>query len=761
MVRGAALGLFVLKAVTAQPSLSVAVGPPVPIVVPSETASRAIATADIDGDGRVDLVVGLGRGRIGWLKNRGAGRFEAARRIGIVGSPYSIDVADLDGDGDPDLVVAGNGLIHIENLGAGRFQNHGPVDPEPPWSGFRYPVIRALLADLDGDGDLDVAGGSRTGALGWAPNHGGRFGAFTALSRDRGAEPFGDLAALDVDGDGRVDLVTVHGGGSRAADPYGPGTVQWRRALEDGTFAPADTLVEVDRDALGLAPGDLDGDGIRDLVVTTRSSPDRILQWIPGGTGFDEAQTLAENLSPANVYGRHLLVVDFDGDGDDDVLVSGRSGLVWVERRAEGFAPPAPLATGSGAGFDIADLDGDGDLDVVRAGERSGRRDGSNDVSWYEQGGGPWASPRRIAGYRWPDSVTLLDANGNGTLDVLTDERLAGAEGRLVLRLGMGGGVFRPPAPALRDSIGVGFASFPLDADRDGDTDLVLTRNAQRTQYAVWTDSLYVLAPFPETATLYRSAVGDVDGDGFLDLIATEHGEGVRWWRNRGGVWEDSARVIDPRSYATDGIAVGDVDGDGDLDLLVGFVDQPVVYHNEGSGGAWRPEVLDVPERGMARRHVHIGAVEGTYDRHAAPIVVSPIPVPPTPEQEVLGRSRPTERLQAVAYVVVNGGYRPNRNPHGAPCSLPSYGLGDSMAFADIDGDGKDDIVSVGGVGEHRGVVVCYGFPPLASFTAPEPWSPFFNGARGLDVVDLDGDGDLDVVGLIGNGVYWSERVWE
>lgn len=145
-----------------------------PLQIPSGAQANHIKIADIDGDGKLDVVVTFGfQGqipRVMWFKNLGNGLFDAGTIIVQDGDfPQQFQVGDIDGDGDLDVVIGSNSLNQLswfENTdGQGNFSDPKPI------GAFSLDIQRLELGDLNGNGFLDVVGSSSSmGSLIWWEN---------------------------------------------------------------------------------------------------------------------------------------------------------------------------------------------------------------------------------------------------------------------------------------------------------------------------------------------------------------------------------------------------------------------------------------------------------------------------------------------------------------------------------------------------------------------------------------------------------------
>ncbi len=316
----------------------------------------SVVATDLDGDGRVDLAVGnLWDGTVTILYGQPGGGFAAARLDAGPAVQRDLGLADLDGDGFADLVVALEGQSTVTVRRGSAAGVLGPPTDAPAGS-RHWPHL--VLADLDADHVPDLivsrAGGVSVligaGDATFAPPVDYAMGGESAL-----------IALADVDGDGHLDLVagpaTLNGGPSGLAVWKGRG---------DGTFADRHD-VNVGYDPQGLAIGDLDGDGLPDLAVGFYNEGSAVALLRNRGDGsFD--------LSPSSPgFAVDVGIQDLDGDGANDLVlassVTGSQVLATAHGHGDGtFEPPHPYTAPYWSGpMVLGDLDGDGHPDLVLA----------------------------------------------------------------------------------------------------------------------------------------------------------------------------------------------------------------------------------------------------------------------------------------------------------------------------------------------------------------------------------------------------------
>jgi hypothetical protein len=238
----------------------------------SSTGAKGVnhlTSADMDGDGDLDIVMcqgvsanfGVNWDRVTWIVNDGTSNFGATRTIdpGQAGDvPRRADTADVDGDGDIDLVVAYAGsdeLVCWKNPGAGT-------------GSWTFSLLRfnefswdAQFGDVDGDSDVDVVAAHAGGKVAYYLGDGAGGFAPQQVLGTAGSEA-GPVALIDVDSDGDLDVFA----GQRATFPGVTGDLSFFEAQGGGAFAPPQAL-ESNTITRTIRSADLNGDGQRDLVI--------------------------------------------------------------------------------------------------------------------------------------------------------------------------------------------------------------------------------------------------------------------------------------------------------------------------------------------------------------------------------------------------------------------------------------------------------------------------------------------------------------
>ncbi|QQS34345.1 MAG: VCBS repeat-containing protein [Acidobacteriota bacterium] len=400
-------------------------------MIPAGQGTFALAVADVDSDGSLDL---LSADRYSMAvtvhKNPGDGQFpvHSPRYPSGTGTTLHLVAGDVDGDGDLDLFASGEAFgtpgALIRNNGDGTF-----ADPVIYTHSTAYGrgVSNAKLRDLNGDGHLDLLYNdahtdSVTGYDFWVGlNDGtGTFGPLTEWDLNTCGN--GDIDAIDLDNDGDLDVVNLEQLGCAGGND--PQHIFIRLNNGDATFQPAYTI-NIGRIPRDLGHGDFNDDGNVDLVTAhwgINGANDFINVHLGNGDGtFQEAVVYNVGRGP-----RYVVVADFNGDGHADFATansssgnSGRETLTVIfgvgdgtfTGRSDYYAPYSPDLQGV-QGLEVGDVDGDGDFDLMMATVAGGI------AMYYNDGAGNFTFPHRLGVYWGPWSPVFADFDGDAVPDL-------------------------------------------------------------------------------------------------------------------------------------------------------------------------------------------------------------------------------------------------------------------------------------------------------------------------------------------------------
>ena len=444
---------------------------------------RGLALANVAGDSKLDIIVaeesqGLTGQQLSVFANIG-GTFpsHADYVVGGARSPV-LTMGDIDNDGRLDAIVIGTNPDVIDTIGIAYGLASGGFGLAVPYVSLS--VIGTAVADLNGDGKLDIVSFTSSGAH-FLLNQGNRN--FSQPGRlSTGFLPY-RVAVRDIDRDGADDIV-VAGTESGAGVFFGDG---------HGGFAPLNVQAGVGS-LTTILVGDVDGDGVPDVVFPGSYGMAAIV-WLTHGRNFT---TLS---APMPQDAMVSALVDLDHDGRRELVAVDRYGSMSVMKfRNNAFAGTPPVQVGVPIGLATGDLNRDGNLDVFVAAE------GGACTAFLGDGNGGWSATLVSA----CDSsvIVLADIDGNGVLDLVTSNGI---------NHGNGDGTFGP-----RVDVFTGTLIATRDFDGDGHLDIVA-----QPMYGVFHVSLNNNdGTFRARSYLGASsaiAVGDFNADGRPDIV-TLHG---------------------------------------------------------------------------------------------------------------------------------------------------------------------------------------------------------------------------------------------
>ncbi|HYV19597.1 MAG TPA: FG-GAP-like repeat-containing protein [Verrucomicrobiae bacterium] len=565
---------------------------------------------------------------------------------------------------------------------------------------------------------------------------------FSTLRLETGAGSQ-DVALVDFDGNGSVDVLAVNKGTQDIAVLLGNG---------DGGFAPA-VRYPAGTTPVSLAVGDCNGDGFDDVVVAGVSEA----RFLAGGPGavLGASVPLALGVVP-----NHLRLFRLDGDANLDLLVTSAQGLSVHKGLGNGtFAPALVLDPDPGTGGEaVGDLDGDGHPDIARAIQQVDQV-----RVHFADGAGGYRPPLPLAVGDGPRGVVIADLNGDGRPDLAT----ANFDGQnSTLYFGAAGGQFTP-GPTL-DTVRKRFGIVAGDFSRDGRTDLAFVDASEVAVLAADPGGgFHPAGSFPTGDEAVALATADLDADGRPDLAVVNSLEdniglffgspkGMFSGSPRGRLVGRGARVFVARDFNHDGLldvaVLQQVSGglsEQRVEILLatgdgGFRTSSTFF--AGVGFRFSMDSADFDEDGnpdlvvlndyetLAR--VFLGDAQGAF--HAAVVLQN------FPNAQVLAGDADGDHHADILgvnqgkglWVFKGNGKGSFANPQAALSLRSDSGR---CLITDLDGNSMPDFVAVYGTGQ---VDVYRDFRTTFSLTATYPGGP-----TPVDVTagDFNGDGRADL----------------
>ena len=434
-----------------------------------EEYGTAVAVADVNGDGHPDLLVvnycasssDCSNGTVGVLLGNGDGTFQAAVSCNSGGYyAYTVAVADVNGDGHPDLLVAVDGAVGVL-LGNGDGTFQAAVSYK---SGGQYGTSIAV-ADVNGDGkpDVLVTNSPEVGGVGVLLGNGD--GTFQAAINS-GSYEASSIAVADVNGDGKPDLLVADYCASSNCSNSMVGVLLGNG---DGTFQSALSYGSGGNLATSIAVLDVNGDGKPDLLVTNNCDSSSnclnggvVSVLLGNGNGTFQA---AVSYNSGGYYAYSVAVADVSGDGHPDLVVANycNSSISDCDHSVEGSVGVL-LGNGDGTfqaavtynsgGYEaysvaVADVNGDGHPDLLVANCCVSSDSWANGAVGVLLGNGDGtfqAAPNYNSGGVNAQSIAVADVNGDGKPDLLVANACADsncANGSVGVLLGNGDGTFQ------------------------------------------------------------------------------------------------------------------------------------------------------------------------------------------------------------------------------------------------------------------------------------------------------------------------------
>ena len=526
------------------------------VSAPTPGSPASLAVGDLNGDLKPDLVcvdpasavvsvrMGIGDGTFGPRTDIPLGRY------GYSGAePTQVMLSDLNGDGTLDLAIA----HREERGGVSVLLSHGDgtFEAETNWDMGGDFVNFIAVADLNGDGKPDLIATTSSPFSDYeavAYQFGVGDGTFGTGNNYEAGTNSGAVIAGDLDGDGKPELVVANGALAVFTNKG------------DGTFlAKTDITTEY---PVALAVGDVNGDNLPDLVVTDLIDGTNILLGRADGTY--PGQFSSDAIIASGDFSTPAVIGDLNGDGIGDILVGNPSDPLvhialgqsrGIPTEIAGLNLPHPAEC-----LALGDFNEDRKLDLVTGDA------GLSSVSvWFGNGDGTFrAGPELSTGLN-PSFVAVADLNHDGHADLavanLSDHSIS-------ILLGHGDGTFTPKADF--DVSGGPVQIDVADLNGDGKPDLISANLTAGTLSVLIGNGDGTLAPavnYGLGGPAYSVASVDVDQDGHPDLITTD-GTNVIVFLGKGdgtvGDVHEYVTGLDPRWVSST-----DLNSDGRPDLLV------------------------------------------------------------------------------------------------------------------------------------------------------------------------------------------------
>ena len=683
-----------------------------------------------------------------------------------VNNPRTAIAADIDADGDMDVIAA----VLADN----RFywyENNGVLYPEAPnFTRHELPANargarEVWFGDINRDGRLDIVGASRADdTIRWFRNDGGDPASFTEFIVAANVLSAWSVYVADIDGDGDLDILSAGRNDNRIA---------WHE--NDGAEIPSWTKHVIDTDARRaqkVFADDVNGDGHMDILSASGASGE--IAWYVND-GAENPSFTKRSLTTTMNNAKWVWTADLDGDGDVDILAAaeGQQTIEWFEN--DGASDPTftrrQIATVFGAKTCLPiDIDSDGDIDVISNGI------GLDQILVHENLGGEplqWDTYTVSTESDNPLTIFPADLDGDSRPDIVAasfEDNTIGWYPNRWLRVSRD---FTDPIV-----LEVGFESFnsilSADIDRDGSPDFILCTVTGNVGWRRIVDDAVQSFPIADVGLGGRIAVADFNHDARTDIAMSNSAGAVTLALSS----DQSPTGFTLQTVATglgdiSGVTAGDLDADGDDDIILATIagdlhflenngaDPPAFTASvigQGADGAAHLKIVDINTGGAVdvvasvkdRNRVVVflsdGSDDPTFTQKDMPDVVqSPGDIAITD----LNRNGSLDLVVAsttslVSNILLNDGAE--------DVTLTGYGIGaanvSAVGLADFRRDGFEDLLVFSSLNNTFSVGEGFaGDFPIFLVNPVEGILPPSN-VQDFRIIDYNRNGALDIVGV-------------
>ena len=432
--------------------------------------------------------------------------------------------------------------------------------------------------------------------------------------------------------------------------------------------------------------------------------------------------------------------------------LGGRTTEAFALQPARGPSTPSPRAFDNGTSVYATDVDGDGDTDVL------GTASMADEVTWWENtagDGSAWTEHTIDAAFDGAFSVYAMDVDGDGDMDVLgaanNDDDITWWENKTIHRSAV-----YPTEHTIDGAFDGATSVFATDVDGDGDTDVLAA--AQGAGDITWREntagngSLWmehtVDAAFDGVQSVYAA---DVDGDGDTDVLGAAFDDNdITWWENTAGdgsTWTEHG--IDEAFGGAFSVFAADVDGDGDTDVLGAALNANDITwweNTAGDGSTWTEHTVE-------------GAFDGAMSVYSTD-------VDGDGDADVLGAALVADDITWWENTAGDGSTWTEHTIDG------TFNGASSVYSIDVDGDGDTDVL--GAASGADDITWWENTSGDGSAWTEHTIDGAFDTTFSAYATDVDGDGDTDVLGAAftdnditwwentaGDGSVWTERTIE